>query len=265
MHETTDRDTGSVVSRRALLRSIGAVTAGALVAGAGTDGLASYNAVDSARLRARATNSGDPASTRVFWHGRMDERLMALTFDDGPSATYTPALLEVLADEQVPATFCVIGRNLQADRAIARQQVAAGHELVNHTWSHADLSMSSRSRVLAELRRTEDLIASVTGARPTLLRPPFGRLSGTVLSVAAELEYDVLLWDEQVIERRTTVAANVQHVVRGFRPGMVLLAHDAGPARRRIGMASVRPIVQAAKAQGYRFVTATELLTGSLT
>ena len=265
MDETTDVGAGSPVSRRALLRSIGAVTAGAIVAGAGTDGLASYNATDSARLRARATNSGDPASTRVFWHGRGDAKTIALTFDDGPSSAYTPALLDVLAEEGIPATFCVVGRNLQAARWIARQQVAAGHELVNHTWSHPDLSMLSRPRVLAELQRTEDLIASLAGARPTLLRPPYGRLSGTVLAVAAELEYDVLLWDEQVIERRTTVTGNVQHVVRGFRPGMVLLAHDAGPARRRIGMASVRPIVQAAKAQGYRFVTATELLTGSLT
>jgi len=252
------------LSRRQLLHVAGALTAGAVVAVVGTDGVASYAATDTARVRARATNSGDPASTRVLWRGRGDAKLMALTFDDGPSAAFTPALLDVLAAEDVPATFCVVGRNLQAARAIARRQVDAGHELVNHTWSHADLSALDRRRVVTELRRTDELIADLTGARPTLHRPPYGRLSGTVLSVAAELEYDVLLWDEQVIERRTTVAGNVEHVVGRFRPGMVLLAHDAGPARRRIGMSSVRPIVQAAKAQGYRFVTATELVAGSV-
>src|SRR4051794_4057884 len=156
------------MSRRTLLHAAGALTAGAVVAGLGTNGVATYAATDRERLHARATNSGDPTSTRVFWHGRTDTKLMALTFDDGPSAAYTPALLDVLADEEVPATFCVVGRNLQAGLAIASQQVAAGHELVNHTWSHADLSRLDRSHVLVQLRRTDDLITSLTGARPTL-------------------------------------------------------------------------------------------------
>src|SRR3954451_6254232 len=101
------------MSRRTLLHAAGALTAGAVVAGLGTDGVTTYAATGRQRLRARATNSGDPTSTRVFWHGRTDARLMALTFDDGPSPAFTPALLDVLAEEQLPATFCVVGRNLQ--------------------------------------------------------------------------------------------------------------------------------------------------------
>ncbi len=249
------------VTRRRLLQ--GALGAAVLAAGgAAGAGAAAY--ADTAARRDRASCARDGArtatSTRVLWRAQTDEPVLALTFDDGPHPAYTPALLDVLAEERVRATFFVVGERAHGRREMVRRQLGDRHELGNHSWTHADLSGLDLPQARDEVGRTSQLLTDLAGRPPAVLRPPYGRLTGSVLQVAAEQDMDVLAWDARLRERELDVAGNVAHVLDALRPGMVLLAHDAGPRHRQVGMAAVPDIVRRARERGFRFVTASEML-----
>jgi peptidoglycan/xylan/chitin deacetylase (PgdA/CDA1 family) len=250
------------VSRRGLLRGgVGlGLGAAALAAGASAAGV-SYADTGAVRHRAFAAKAeqGLPTSTRLLWRADTDERVLALTFDDGPDPAYTEPLLALLAEQDVRATFFVVGERGAEHRELLRRQAAAGHELGNHTWRHTDLSMLSRAETREELGRTSELLAGITGRAPAVLRPPWGRISGTAMHIAAEQAMDVMVWDERLLERELDTAGNVAHVLRALHPGMVLLAHDAGPGPHSVGVAAMPAIVRGARERGFRFVTASEM------
>jgi len=257
---TTDEPS---LSRRGLLRGgvglgLGAV---AVVAGGAAAGV-SYADTGASRHRAFAAKGEPrmPSSTRLLWRADTDEQVLALTFDDGPDPQYTVPLLDTLAQEQVSATFFVVGERAAVHRDLLRRELAGRHELGNHSWGHTDLSGLSRAETREELARTSQVIADVTGHGPAVLRPPWGRISGTSMHIAAEQDLDVVLWDVRLLERELDAAGNVEHVLDSLAPGMVLLAHDAGPGPHSVGVAALPGIVRGAKARGYRFVTVSEML-----
>jgi peptidoglycan/xylan/chitin deacetylase (PgdA/CDA1 family) len=250
------------LSRRGLLRGGVGLGLGAAVVASGAAAGVSYADTAAVRHRAFAAKHEPrmPSSTRLLWHADTDERVVALTFDDGPDPQYTEPVLAALAEHDVPATFFVVGERGEQHLDLLRRTAAAGHELGNHTWRHTDLSMLSRAEAREELGRTGELLASVIGAPPAVLRPPWGRISGTVMHIAAEQGMDVVVWDERLRERELDAAGNVAHVLGSLEPGTVLLAHDAGPGPRSVGVAAVPGIVRGALERGYRFVTASEVL-----
>ncbi len=158
------------------------------------------------------------------------------------------------------ATFFVVGERAVDHRDLLRRELAGRHELGNHTWGHTDLAMLSREETRRELERTSQVIADVSGQGPAVLRPPWGRISGTAMHIAAEQHLDVMVWDVRLLETGLDAAGNVEHVLAALRPGMVLLAHDAGPGPHSVGVAAMPGIIAGAKARGFRFVTATEML-----
>lgn len=251
------------VSRRGLLRGgVGlGLGAAALAAGASAAGV-SYADTGAVRHRAFAAKGEPrmPSSTRLLWRADTDEPVLALTFDDGPDPQYTEPLLALLAEQDVRATFFVVGERGVEHRDLLRRQVAAGHELGNHSWRHTDLAMLSRDETREELGRTCDLLTQVTGQPPAVLRPPWGRISGTAMHIAAELGMDVVVWDERLLERELDAAGNVAHVLSALEPGLVLLAHDAGPGPHSVGVAAMPGIIRGARERGFRFVTASEML-----
>ncbi len=200
-----------------------------------------------------------PHSTRVLWDSNTAQRLVALTFDDGPMERFTRPLLEVLDRAKVPATFCVVGARVHQQQSLVRRELSGRHELVNHTWSHPDLSALGAAGVDRELERTNEVIARLTGGRPALLRPPYGRLSGVALRAAARSGHDVLMWDVKLHEQSQDIAGNVHQVLRQLTPGTVLLGHDQGPSYRHVGIAAIPGIIEGAKARGYQFVTASQM------
>ncbi|HVE74944.1 MAG TPA: polysaccharide deacetylase family protein [Mycobacteriales bacterium] len=251
------------VTRRGLLRggvglglSMGAMAGGAAAAGV------SYADTGATRHRAFAVKAEPrmPSSTRLLWRAQTDEPVLALTFDDGPDPAYTVPLLETLAEHDVQATFFLVGERAVQHRNLLRRQLAGRHELGNHTWGHTDLSMLSRAETRLELGRTSQVIHDISGTAPAVLRPPWGRISGTAMHIAAEQAMDVMVWDVRLLEADRDAAGNVEHVLGELRPGMVLLAHDAGPGRHSIGVAAMPGIIRGAKARGFRFVTASEML-----
>ncbi len=188
---------------------------------------------------------------------RDDERVVALTFDDGPSAN-TRRLLDVLAARDVRATFFLQGEHVAADPDAVRAVHAAGHSLANHTWSHPHLPDLPAAEVDDELARAADAVRDATGVVTTLFRPPFGDLDDEVVAAVARHGEAVVLWDVDPADWEAGAPAGrtVERVLAQVRPGSVVLMHDWQDST----VDAVPAVIDGLVADGYRFVTVPELL-----
>lgn len=249
-------------SRRSVLRAAGVGLAG-VVGAAGGGAAVRYRDVAATREHndgATVAQLSEATSLRVLWRADTEDKVMALTFDDGPGEELTAGLLDVLREEKVRATFCLVGERAHELRDLVRSQLRDGHELANHTWTHADLGLLGYDDVRRELERTDELLAELAGGRrPTLIRPPYGRVNGALLQHAARSGQQVLLWDMRFLESELDTAGNAAYVLENLRPGTVLLGHDAGKSNRYVGIDAVPAIVKGAKERGYSFLTASEM------
>jgi peptidoglycan/xylan/chitin deacetylase (PgdA/CDA1 family) len=185
---------------------------------------------------------------------------VALTFDDGPAAS-TTRLLDTLAAHGARATFFLVGRSVEKFPELVRREVVEGHELGNHTYTHANLRRSSPTKVTAELRRTQEAIRRVTGITPGLMRPPFGATDEQVTTITRRLNLAQILWSLDPRDWRDRDAEKVEdRVVNGVRKGSIVLMHDIHPTT----VAAVPGILRRLTIEGYSFVTVSELYGSSL-
>lgn len=183
---------------------------------------------------------------------------VALTFDDGPHPTHTPVLLDILAEHRVRATFYVIGALVRRYPEIVRRMVAEGHELGNHTWAHPTLSRLGNGSVLREIDRTQEIIWQTVGHVPVTMRPPYGAFSERQSRMlAAERNLPNVLWTVDPQDwRRPGPRVVADRIIRGARPGAIVLAHDIhGPTVRAMPAA-----LDGLAARGLACVTMSELL-----
>jgi peptidoglycan/xylan/chitin deacetylase (PgdA/CDA1 family) len=181
-----------------------------------------------------------------------------LTFDDGPSV-YTPQILSELQAEGVPATFFVVGQNAQQAPSSVQQEHADGEVIGDHTWDHPDLTTLSSDQVRAELKSTADEIANLTGAPPTLWRPPYGAFNDTVTQIASSLGLSMRLWNvdsqDWTMPGTGTIVSNV---VNNVSPNAIILLHDGSPdlsGDRSQTVAALPTIIDTLRARGYNFGT----------
>jgi peptidoglycan/xylan/chitin deacetylase (PgdA/CDA1 family) len=217
---------------------------------------------------ASAMRPGEVAPTcaagSVHWRGDRTSRRIALTFDDGPHATWTPALLEVLAAEDVRATFFVKGVAVRANPRVHRSSLGH-HEIGNHTWDHPDLGRLDYDAVVGQIRRCSEAVEDALGVTPRVFRPPYGHLGGSTVLAAGEAGLPMVLWSARARESRFVghpdgVVADVVGQVSG---GSIVLAHDAGQPSRLITLDRMGTIVRQLRDAGHEFVTVSELLAGS--
>lgn len=198
----------------------------------------------------------------IIRHVPVSEKAIALTFDDGPDGDFTPRILEVLRAHGAKATFFVVGKQVEYYPEILRQIAADGHEIGSHTYSHPKLSGLSEARLRSELARTADLIRVACGVAPACFRPPFGVIGAGAIQVVRDSGYAIVLWDRELDSRdweRPGVDRIVERVVSNARPGGIVLMHDGGGCRSQT-VAALGKILDQLAAQGYRFVTVSELL-----
>jgi peptidoglycan-N-acetylglucosamine deacetylase len=202
----------------------------------------------------------------VFWHARTDERVVALTFDDGPCHPYTGELMEVLRGERVPATFFMVGNNVRREPNLAAE-VASEHAVGNHTYTHPHLTWSWPSTVKDELTRGQEEIHRATGTLPSLFRVPHGWYGPQVISGAEDLGMRCVGWSVMAWDWNKPPAETIQRrILHGTGPGGVTLLHDgqdteAFPkADRSRTIAAVPRIIESLKRDGYRFVTVPDLM-----
>lgn len=159
----------------------------------------------------------------------LDGRGWALTFDDGPHAQGTSATLEILAREQVKATFFLVGEQVLRHPALAAEIAAAGHAIGLHCHRHRNLLRLAPWQVREDIARAASAIEDATGVSPSLYRPPYGVLNATALRLARRDGRRTLLWTHwgRDWERSATPEAITARVTDGAREGSVLLLHDA--------------------------------------
>ncbi|SEO73573.1 polysaccharide deacetylase family protein [Paenibacillus sp. OV219] len=201
------------------------------------------------------------AAVTIYNEVKTEEKLLAFTFDDGPNPEWTPQFLDTFKQYGGKATFYVQGTNMEKYPEIARRIVLEGHELGNHSYSHPRLPELDREGQVEELQRAEQLIVAVTGVRPNTFRPPYLAVNDELLSVAGEFDYAVIHGVN--LEANDWDMPGVSHIVDStravMRSGSILLFHD-GFGDRSQSLAAISILLEEAVAQGYRFVTVSELL-----
>jgi peptidoglycan/xylan/chitin deacetylase (PgdA/CDA1 family) len=199
--------------------------------------------------------------TSVTYYVQTSEPVVAFTFDDGPAPNWTSMVLDTLDEYRVPATFFMVGRNLDAHRDVVRGRLDR-HEVGNHSWSHPDLARLDLTEVRRELSRTHEVIRTVTGREATLMRPPYGHLGGSTLLAADSLGYDGVLWSQAMHEQhyQSNAAGQVRDIVDHVTPGSIVLAHDVGNSTRLVALRRLGEMISGLRARGFRFVTVSELM-----
>ena len=208
----------------------------------------------------RGKTSGNVAaeSSITFSLVHVDGPCIAMTFDDGPSATLTPRLLDILAAHHIKATFFVIGENVGEHPEIVARAAREGHEIGNHSWSHPNLARMSDDTVRRQLWRTDDAIKSATGIRPRLLRPPYGSITARQKRwIHDEFGYEIILWDVDPYDWKRPGPSVVRNrILKETRPGSIVLSHDI-----HLGTIEAMPSTfDALEAKGFKFVTVSQLI-----
>jgi peptidoglycan-N-acetylglucosamine deacetylase len=190
------------------------------------------------------------------------QKVVALTFDDGPTPEATGQILSALEEEHVRATFFVTGAELEKNMAEGKRIVAAGHELGNHSYSHERMVLVTPSFVRQEIERTDQLIRDAGHQGEIYFRPPFGKKLFTLPYYLAETGRKSITWDVDP-DSYPEVAADsdkiAEYVLSRARPGSIIILHVMYRSRGE-SLKAVKKIVGGLKAQGYSFKTVSELL-----
>ncbi len=271
------------MDRRTFLRRAGLGSAGvaAVAAPVGTYALGHH--LGSTLLAGDYAHTVAAGQTRggvnVWWSvDPQGEKVLALTFDDGPTKQFTPEVIDILDRYGVPATFFVIGELVERRPDTVRQLIEAGHEVANHTFDHFSAAIQSPAEVRASIERGADAVAAVTGERPRWFRPVKGHVTGSVLRAATDLGHDVALWsvsrDPGIVTAIDDVDGVRTNYLEAIHDGAIVIFHDgigrsafdrSGPDHelmlaRRTEIDALPAVIERYLADGYRFTTTTDLI-----
>jgi len=178
---------------------------------------------------------------------------VALTFDDGPRADTTAALLDGLLARGARATFFVIGEQIEGNEALVRRMQAEGHQIGNHTYSHIRLSTADNERIIEEIHKTETLLSEILGYQEFWLRPPYGQIDTRASTL---VRTPMIYWSLDPQDWKLLDATEVSRlVISQVQSGDIVLLHDFYPS----SVSAALDIVDALQNEGYCFVTVEEL------
>ena len=198
----------------------------------------------------------------------VSEKLVALSFDDGPNDPCTRQLLDILAKENVHATFMLIGMNAEKHPDIVKQIVAAGHAIGNHSYSHPRFDKCSPNTIREEITKNDAILERLTGAKPKLMRPPFGLYGPDYFEICRATDHIVGGWSASASDWNPHTPQELSEALLDqLAPGAIFLLHDGketndGP-HRVASVQAVAQLIPQVKARGYRFVTIPELLAAA--
>ncbi len=220
----------------------------------------------------------------LWWSVEAGQKVLALTFDDGPTAQFTAKVLDVLDTYHVPASFFLIGEMVNRRPDDVRRSIEAGHEVANHTFDHLSASIQTPDEIRRTMERGADAVADVLGHRPRWFRPVKGHITGAVLNSAAELHHDIAVWAYgrgPVAGSPGVLADNDVDGVRNYMidnvfDGAIVILHDgigrsawewSGPdeqlvTQRTAEVEALPAVIERYLADGYEFVTITKLIDG---
>ncbi len=203
--------------------------------------------------------------SRVTWRAPIQEPRIALTFDDGPSAIYTPDLLEILHKYEVPATFFLVGKHIRANLSLAKEIAKNGHEVANHTFSHPLMVRLSNDEIHHEIAQTDELLRSLNGVAPKFLRPPMGLFSPRILDIIEEAGYKTVVGDVYPRDPHLPGKEKIcNRVLSRTENGSIIILHDggnSGKVNRSQTLWAVDKFIPRLRERGFTFVTLSELLS----
>jgi len=194
---------------------------------------------------------------KMVCSAKTNEKIIAITFDDGPTNA-TSFILDVLKEYNVPAMFFTIGERVINDKAIIKRIISEGHLIGNHSFSHHLLfSLFSAKLMMAELRKTEEIIESISGKRVRLYRPPYGVTNPNMKKAMNRMDYVAIGWS---VKSRDTVIKNhikiINRLKRKVKPGDIILLHDTDIKIIQVLKEFLEYVLQ----NGYKIVRLDELL-----
>jgi peptidoglycan/xylan/chitin deacetylase (PgdA/CDA1 family) len=223
----------------------------------------------------RHTSQALPPRSSIVRSVATKERIVALTYDDGPHPVFTPEILGILDRYGVKATFFMIGSEMEQYPDIVKEVIARGHAIGNHTYTHpqaappkrlrlrrlGNIEVDTAAQVFREIEECERVIERMTGMRTHIFRPPLGLVDRTVSRIVDEQGYRTILWTVSADHHDApTPQLMAQRVLKRIRPGAIILAHDGSLGIRWKDVAATPIIIQSLLKRGYRFVTVPELL-----
>jgi peptidoglycan-N-acetylglucosamine deacetylase len=191
-----------------------------------------------------------------------DRRVVALTFDDGPTTAGTDSILAILARERVSATFFLTGGEMERNPELGRRIVGAGHEVGNHTYSHARMVLRSQGFIRSEIEATDALIRQAGHRGPIHFRPPYGKKLVGLPMYLRSTGRTTVMWDvepESYPEVGASAERIVDHVAARVQPGSIILLHVMYPSREP-SLRAVPDLIRRIREMGYEFVTVSELI-----
>ncbi|MEI6503432.1 MAG: polysaccharide deacetylase family protein, partial [Armatimonadota bacterium] len=193
-------------------------------------------------------------------HGKARPRVLALTFDDGPHPSQTPQVLAILKRHRAKATFFVLGELVRYYGKTLKLEIADGHEIGLHSWSHGNLARMSSGAIAADMARCQSMVSPYVGKPVRIMRPPYGSLSSTARSALKGAGYRIVLWDVDTNDWRRPGADTIySRIMNGAAPGRIVLCHDGGGPRSQT-IAAIARAVPALQARGYQLVTVSQVL-----
>jgi peptidoglycan/xylan/chitin deacetylase (PgdA/CDA1 family) len=199
----------------------------------------------------------------VIYKGNSSQKLVALTFDDGPDNYYTPRILDILHAKGVPGTFFMVGKQAKHFPNMVKRIVNEGNAIGNHSWDHPKLWTLSNDQVKQEILSTENTIQQITGRRTDLFRPPYGRVTPADVALIHDLGYRVIDWSVDTLDWKGTPAPTIlQFVNKEISPGGIILEHcmTGHPGELNGTLQALPQIIDRLHSQGYQFVTVQTLL-----
>lgn len=184
----------------------------------------------------------------------MEHPKVALTFDDGPSAKYTPLLLDGLKERGVHATFFLMGKNIDGNEELVQRMQKEGHLIGNHTYNHVQLNKIPREMACEEIQKTNNEIYEVTGVYPSYIRPPFGAWQENLELCVTMLP---VFWDIDTLDWKSKNVDSVVSIVkREVADGAIILMHDEYATSVEAALRVVDMLIE----EGYEFVTVDEMI-----
>lgn len=182
-----------------------------------------------------------------------EEKVVALTFDDGPDPVQTPRILDVLKEYSVSATFFCIGSQIEGNEELLRRIIGEGHSIGNHSYTHTwKFPLYPAKRMKADLERCQYLLEGATGQKINTFRPPYGVTNPTIAKVIKALGYQTIGWNIRTLDTQLSSHNRIiKRIARRLRPGSIILLHDRMPQSEML----LREILDELNRKEYRVVT----------
>lgn len=205
---------------------------------------------------------GSESSEDVIYSWNSNEKVIALTFDDGPHPYRTEEILDILDEYGIKATFFFIGQNVKDYPKPALLVSERGHEIGNHTFTHRNLQSLTFSELMNEIITTESAIDELVGCETHLLRPPEGKFSDDVIKAAREKGYSIICWSIDTLDWAHNPSENIaKDILDSVEAGDIILFHDFVSGQSPTP-AALRMVIPTLIERGYSFVTVSELMGG---